>query len=134
MANALYDLGRQAFLEGDIAILTDTINIVLIDTDDYTADLATDQYLSDIPAGARVATTTLGSKTSTDGVFDAADATFTAVSGDESEAIVIYKHTGVEGTSQLIAYIDTATGLPVIPSSGDITVTWDAGVNAIFKL
>lgn len=81
--------------------------------------------LSDITAGARVATSgNLASKTNTDGVFDAADVTFTAVTGDPSEALVIYKDSGVAGTSTLIALIDTATGMRVTPNSGDITVAW----------
>jgi hypothetical protein len=135
MSNALYDKGRQGFLEGNIDWDTDVIKAVLIDAADYTVDLATHQYLSDIPAAARVATSAaLSGKTVTDGVADAADFTFTAVSGDPSEALVIFKDTGTEGTSRLIAYIDTATGLPVTPNGGDINVSWDNGSNKIFKL
>ncbi len=67
-------------------------------------------------------------------LFDAADVVFSAVTGDPSEALVIYKDTGDAATSPLIAYIDTAAGLPVTPSGTDITVTWDSGVNKIFKL
>lgn len=135
MANALYDLGRQAFLEGGIAWLTDTIKAVLVDTALYTPNLATDQFLSIIPGGARVATSpAFASKTSTIGVADAADVTFSLVSGATVEAIVIYKDTGAAATSPLIAYIDTATGLPVTPSGGDIIIQWDAGANRIFKL
>lgn len=134
MANALYDTGRNAFLTGDIDWVSDTIKIVLVDAADYTVNLATDDFLDDIAAGARVATATLASKTATAGVADAADVTFTAVTGDVSEALVIYKDTGVESTSQLIAYIDTATGLAVTPGGGDITVQWDDGSNKIFKL
>ena len=135
MANALYDKGRQGFLEGSIDWDTDTIKVVLIDTADYTVNLATHQYLSDIPAAARVATSTaLSGKTVTNGVADADDLTLSAVSGDPSEALVIYQDTGTEGTSRLIAYIDTATGLPVTPNGGDINVAWDNGSNKIFKL
>lgn len=135
MANALYDKGREAFLGGDIAWDSDNIKTIIIDTDDYTVDLANDQFLSDIPAGARVATSAnLTSKTITDGVADADDVTYSSVTGDESEALVTFQDTGVEGTSRLIAYIDTATGLPVTPNGGDITVQWDNGVNKIFKL
>jgi len=50
------------------------------------------------------------------------------------ESIEIYKDSGVESTSRLIANIDTATGLPVTPNGGDITVVFDAGANRIFKL
>jgi len=135
MANALYDLGRQAFLEGGIAWLTDNIKLVLVDAGDYTVNLVTDEFLDDVPSAARVATSgNFASKTSTAGVADAADVTLSAVSGDQSEALVIYRDSGAEGTSELIAYIDTATGLPVTPSGGDITIQWDSGANKIFKL
>ena len=60
--------------------------------------------------------------------------TFTSVSGASIEAIVIYSDTGTESTSPLIAYIDTATGLPITPNGGDIIVTWDNGTNKIFKV
>jgi hypothetical protein len=67
-------------------------------------------------------------------VADAADVTFTAVSGDVSEALVIYKDTGTASTSRLIAYIDTATGLAVTPNGGDITVIWPSDAGRIFSL
>lgn len=136
MASGLYDKGREGFLDGSIDWDTDDIRIILIDVADYTVNLATHDFLDDVPAGARVATSgALASKTVTAGVADAADVTLTAVTGDVSEAIVIYKHTGVAGTSRLIAYIDTASsGLPVTPNGGDIVIAWDAGVNRIFKL
>lgn len=135
MADALYGLGRQKILEGSIAMLTDNIKVVLVDLADYTLAIDTHDFLDDIPAGARVATSgNMASKTSTLGVFDAANITYSSVSGDVSEALVIYKDTGTASTSPLIAYIDSATGLPVTPNGGDITITWDAGANKIFKL
>lgn len=135
MANALYDKGREGFLDGSIDWDTDTIKCVLVDAADYTVNLSTHDFLDDVPVGARVGTPqTLGSKTVTAGVADAADVTFTSVTGDPSEAIIIWKDTGVESTSRLIAYIDTATGLPVTPNGGNITITWDNGANKIFKL
>ena len=135
MANALYDAGREAFLDGTISWSSDNIKVVLVDAADYTVNLATHTALSDSPAAGRVATSAnLTSKTVTAGVADAADVTLSAVSGDQSEALVIYKDTGVESTSTLIAYIDTATNLPVTPNGGDITIQWDSGANKIFKL
>jgi hypothetical protein len=135
MANALYDLGRQAFLEGTIAWLTDNIKAVLVDTAAYSPNLAEHANLSDIPGGARIATSgNLATKTSTAGVADADDLTFSGVTGTSCEALVLYKDTGVAGTSKLIGYFDTATGLPVSPNGGDITVQWDNGANKIFKL
>ena len=135
MSNALYDKGREKFLRGEIAWQTDTIKLVLVDLADYTLSISTHEFLSDIPSGARVATTAaLGSKTTTAGVADAADPVFSAASGDQSEALVIYKDTGSAATSPLIGFIDTATGLPVLPNTGDINVIFDSGANKLFKL
>ena len=135
MANALYGLGREAFLDGNISWASDDIRIILIDAADYTVSIDVHNALDDIPGAARVATSdALASKTSTLGTADAADKTFSSVSGDQSEALVIYQHTGTESTSRLIAYIDTATNLPVTPNGGDITVQWDGGADRIFTL
>ena len=135
MSNALYDKAREGFLTGQIDWDTDAIKAVLIDAADYTVNLAAHQFLSDIPPAARVATSAaLSGKTVAGGVADAADLTLAAVSGDTAEALVLYQDTGTEGTSRLIAYLDTATGLPVTPNGGDINVAWDNGANKIFKL
>lgn len=135
MANTLYDNARQAFLEAQINWQTDTIKCILVDTGAYTPQIGTHKYLSDIPTSSRIAgPVTLTAKTTTGGAADAADCTFTSVSGASIEAIVIYKDTGTESTSELIAYIDTATGLPITPNGGDIIVTWDNGTNKIFRV
>lgn len=136
MASALYGKGREGFLDGSIDWDTDDVRAVLTDTGTYTVSIDVDTYLSDVTAGARIAVSAaLSSKTVTLGVADAADVTFSAVTGASIEAIVIYKHTGTASTSRLICYIDTASaGLPVTPNGGDITVTWDNGANKIFKL
>jgi hypothetical protein len=135
MANSLYDLGREAFLNAGIDWATDDIKVALLDAADYTPNLATHDFLDDVPAGARVATSgNLASKTTSAGVADAADVTLSAVTGDESEYILIYKDTGVESTSTLIGLIDTATNLPITPNGGDIQIVWDSGANRIFKL
>ena len=135
MANALYDHGREGFLDGSIDWDTDDIRAILIDIADYTVDLDLHDNLDDIPGAARVAVSgALTGKTVTDGVADAADVTWSSVTGDECEAIVLYKHTGTESTSRLIAYIDSATGLPVTPNGGDIEVQWAATADKIFKL
>lgn len=134
MATFLYDLGRQAFLEGAIAILTDNIKVALV-TSGYSPTQASDQYWSTIVSGNRVAISgNLSSKTSTDGVFNAANVTFTSVSGSAANALVLFKDTGTDSTSPLIAYIDNYTGLPVTPNGGNITVAWPTDSNKIFKL
>ena len=120
MANTLYDSARQGFLEAQINWLTDTIKVLLVDSGAYTPNVSTHQFLADIPISSRIAgPVTLTSKTTTGGAADAADVTFTSVSGASIEMIIIYKDTGTEATSPLLAMIDTATGLPITPNGGD---------------
>lgn len=135
MANALYDKGRENILGADIDWDAANIKCILIDEADDTIDLAADDALDDRASAARVATSgNLANKTKANGVADADDITWTAVTGDPSESIDLYKDTGTESTSLLICNIDTATGLPVTPGGGDITARWDSGTNRIFKL
>jgi len=145
MANALYGKGREAFLAGDIDWDADNIKVLLVDTTDYVVSIDADQYCNKdtIPDTARVTnglSGNLSGKSVTLGVADAADVTLSSVSGEQCEALVIFKDGGGGGVSQsgttdlLIAYIDTATGLPVTPNGGDITIQWDSGANKIFKL
>ena len=137
MANTLYDKARQRFLEGQINWNTDTIKAMLIDTGAYTANFSSHEFLSDVGTSARISGTvglTLTGKATTGGAADAGDVTFTSVSGPSIEAILLYKDTGTESTSPLIAFIDTGTGLPITPNGGDIIVTWDNGPNKIFKV
>jgi len=127
MTNAIYPKGKERLLKGDFDLDVDTIRVVLVDLADYTYSAA-HTALSDIAAGGRVATVTLASITSVDGLFDAADATFSAVTGDVSEALVIYKDSGVASTSWLLVFFDTdVTGLPVTPNGGNINIVWNAG-------
>lgn len=133
MANALYGKGRAAFGNAQIDWVDDTIKAMLVDTADYTVSIDTHEFLSDVPAGAREETITLTGKTNVLGVMDADDAVFTGTSGDPCEAIILYKDTGDPATSPLIAYIDTATGLPVTLGS-DVTIRWAAASPKIFKL
>ena len=134
MANALYDLGREKFLNGEIDWTDDDIKLLLVDTGDYTVNLATHEFHSDVSSGIEATSGNFASKTTTAGVADAADIVLSSVSGAQSEAVIIYKDSGLSSSSPLIAYIDTATGLPVTPNGADITIEWDSGSDKIFKL
>jgi hypothetical protein len=67
----------------------------------------------------------LGSTTIALGVFDSADFTWSAVTGDVSEAILLWNDTPTTPTADpVIAWYDTGmTGMPVTPNGGDINVT-----------
>lgn len=133
MANVLYPKAKGSFLNAEIDMANDTITIALIDTAEYTYS-STDQFRSDISNSAIISSATLSNKTTTNGVFDADDALFTSVTGANCEALVLYQNTGDNSTSRLIAYIDSATGLPILPNGGDISVAFSGGVNRIFAL
>lgn len=142
MASTLFDPGREGFLDGTIDFDTAVIKASLVRS--YTFSGA-HKFVSDLTGagGALVATSAaLASKTVTNGVADAADVTYTAVgSGAAITGIVVYQASAVTGgadvaatAQRLIAWIDTATGLPVTPNGGDISIAWDNGSNKIFKL
>ena len=127
MANALYPKFKEQALQGGVNLSSGNIKAVLVDLADYTYGAA-HEFLSDVPAAARVATSgNLASKTFTNGVFDSADPSFAAVTGDVSEALILFIDTGTPGTSRLIAFYDTGvSGLPVTPNSGNISITVNA--------
>lgn len=137
MANALFTKFKEALLSQSpsVDVDTDNIKVVGVDHADDTPVPATDQFLSDIAAGARVMTTAnLSGKTVTNGIFDASDEVTAAVTGDVFESLVIYEDTAVAGTSALMVFIDTASGLPFTPNGGSVTIAWDAGASKIFTL
>lgn len=129
MSNAFYGTGRESFATGQVNWGTgtggDAIWVLLIDLADYTVSLTGHTFLSSIPSGARVASSgPFTGKSCALGVLDADDSTFTTATGDQSEALVVYKHTGSDATARLLIFIDTATGLPVTPNGGNIGVVW----------
>lgn len=141
MSNTLFGPGREGFLLGEISWSVATIKISAIRG--YTFSSA-HKFVSDATgAGAvLVATATLGSKTGTNGTADAADTTFSLVAaGAAITALLIYQASAVTGgadvassAQRLIGIIDTATGLPVTPNGGDISVQFDNGSNKILTL
>ena len=133
MANALYPKWKEALWlqSANSNANSGTVKVALIDTGTYTYSAAHEfeTSLSGVVGTAQA----IGSKTFTDGLFDGADVTYTAVTGAPVEALVIYIDTGTPATSRLIAYIDTSvTGLPVTPNGGNISLTFN--VSGIVQL
>jgi hypothetical protein len=129
MSNALYNTYKEDLLNKVFDMNTDTIKASLIDSADYTYSAAHDFYGGaslDVPAGAKVAeSAALGSPTIASGVFDTADFTWSTVTGDVSEAIILWDDTIVD--DRLVAFYDTGiTGMPVTPNGGNINVTVNA--------
>lgn len=141
MANAIFTPALEGFIAGEIDLNTAVIKAILVRG--YTYD-GTHKFVSDVTATGTTTGTaqTLGSVSITNGVFDAADITFSAVTANaNNHAVLIYQASAVTGGSdvaassqRVIGYYDTGTLLPVVPNGGDITVSWDNGTNKIFKI
>lgn len=136
MANALYDSFREQCLDSTVDLFSDAIKMILTDHADDNPDPTVDDFLDDIASAARVSISpNFANKSITDGIFDADDVTFAAVTGDISESMNLFDDTpGTEATKDMIAKIDTASGLPVTPVGGDIVCVWSSDTNKIFKL
>lgn len=133
MANAIYPKYKEALLDAaaNVDINDGTVKVALVDTGTYTYNSA-HEFLSSL-TGVVGTAQTIANTTVTNGVFDGDNVTYTDVTGNSAEALVIYIDTGNSATSRLVAFIDTGvTGLPVTPNGGDITVTWNA--SGIFAL
>lgn len=136
MANAIYPKYKEALLGGDsnisLANSEGTVKVSLIDTANNAYD-ANNQFYSDLDAADVIASATITNTTITDGLFDGDDVTFSSVTGDECEALLIWIDTGVTTTSRLVAFLDTGvSGLPVSPNGSDIDIEWN--VSGIFQL
>lgn len=155
MANALYPVWKEQLMQGTTNPAThmagssgNGVYVALADTGTYTYSAAHAFYSSfrTSPDIAQVGTEQeLLSKTfgtSNPATFDAADVTFTAVTGVSVEALLIFRKQATGSSPdvpdantnwRLIAYIDSSvTGLPVTPNGGNITITWASG--GIFTL
>ena len=134
MANAIYRKGAEKILSGQINFVSDTFVVRMV-KNTYAQNLTTDEFLSSAPAVTGTTDRTMTGTVVTGGVFDANDATFTAVpAGDVSEGVVIAKWTGVEATSPLLLYIDNIVGFPLTTNGGDVIIQWDNGAYRIVSL
>lgn len=132
MANAFYNKYLEAAIQNSANSSmagsgTTGVYAALVDTGTYTFS-QTHEFFSSVASAMVGSAVEIGSKTFTNGLFDGADSTFSAVTGNTAEAIVIYiRNAGANTTWRLVAYIDTGvTGLPVTPNGGDIVTAWNA--------
>jgi hypothetical protein len=134
MANAIYPKYKEAILDSlaNSDLNDGTVKVALLQATETYA--AADTFLSDITGGAVIGTAQIINNTTvTNGLFDGDDVTFTAVSGAQVVALLIYIDTGTPSTSRLVAWLDSGvTGLPVTPNGGNISITWN--VSGIFQL
>lgn len=139
MANRIYPKALERAMKTGIDVLADNIKAVFVDTASYTYS-NTDEFLTAIPVGARIATSAnMASKTvatvNTDDVrFDCADYTVTfAASQPTVEALVYYADKGSDATSYLIKYMDTSASLPLTPPPGGGVVNVVVAADGVFE-
>ena len=131
----LYPYFRQVALDSghadNVDANTDTIKLLYLNG--YTYD-STDKYVSDVLAGAGATeigrTAALGSPTVTNGTFDAADPTTNGLpSGDTITDVVVFKDTGSDASSVVMAHIDEDDGgsaLSLATDGSPVTAQFDA--------
>jgi len=136
MSNTLYNITRQAAATASFnwPSPSNPWAVLLVDTTQYDVDVASDEHVSDIPSGAILARSNLANPTATGGACSADPLTIDSVTGDVG-AVVIYENTSTDSTSQLVAYIDTAAGIPATFSDGEASLVWDTSSgNGIFRI
>lgn len=140
MANAIYDIFKEHAMEKTLfaALTAANIKVVAVDTSGgtpYTFSQSHD-FLADVASGSRRFTSgNLANATVVGKTFDADNlvpAFASAASGEAFEAIILYIDSTVEATSNLIIFIDTATGLPLTPDGNNINLNWNG--TGIFQL
>lgn len=134
--NRLFQTYKQALLTGTALDLTSAdLRVVAVDTGVHDPDTTIngDEFLSDIPVGARITTSpTLTGTAVVNAILDAEDVTMPDSGGATYEELVLYVHTGDPATSRLLVCFDTASGLPLTPDNVDDLLRWNA--SGIFAL
>ena len=142
MANAIFPKAKEGFLEGTIDLDTAVIKAALVRGYTYNSAHTTVSDVTGAGGTLHATSNALASKTVTNGVFDAADVTFTTPATNTNDhSILIFQSSAAAGgadvaasSQRLIAWIDTGTGIPIKPAGGDISIVWDNGANKIFSL
>lgn len=134
MASQIYNTFKKKIMNGSIDLDTDTIKIALV-TSSYTPDIDAHDFWDDVSAnevaasgtyaagGATLTCTVTQDDTDNEGVFDATDVSWTSATITARYA-VIYKSTGVAGTSPLICVIDF--GSNQVSTLGTFAITFAA--------
>jgi hypothetical protein len=100
--NYVYPKGMEA-VAGALNLLTDNIKMILVDEGVHPENNG-DVYLSDITAGAIIATSgNLAGKTVTNGVFRSSTTNIAGVTGATVEVVYLYHDTGTPATSVLLS-------------------------------
>lgn len=143
MANQLFDAFKGKLLGIDaysaltapdlVGTGVATIRASLIDTGTFNPNPTSHtnySQVSGVVASGSLASPTCSISGST-ATFDASDLVLSSVTGSSAEELILDNDVATDAASLLIAHWDSASGLPVTPNGGDITITWS--VSGIFS-
>jgi len=135
VADGFYQHGAKHFARGNFVWMFDAtptsaennaFRTYLVDTADYTVNLATHEFRDAAGLAAGIEETS-GLMTlvdaAVDGVLDASDVVFTGTAGDTCEGVLLAQDEGSAAADRLAIWWDTGAGLPVT-LGGDVTVQW----------
>lgn len=113
MASQLYPAARQLFLTAQLSWLVGTYKAVLL-PESYVPDFD-DAFLSDVFEGVRIKISdALENKTAVSGIAGCDPIAFgIIVDNRRASKMIIFKDTGDEGTSNLVAFLDEESMLGV---------------------
>jgi len=135
---AIYNSFKKKIMDGSIDLDTDNINVALL-TNAYTPNIDTHTFYSDVTGsevangngyttkGKTLAAAAISIDTTNDlAYFDADDLTW-ATSTITARYALLFKNSGVNTTSPLVAYVDF--GADKTSDNGNFIITWSsAGV------
>jgi hypothetical protein len=122
LANQLYAQGAAHILgkTTKIDFVVDTIKVLFYASTFNNAH----EFVSDLTGASIVARSpALSGKATTNGTFSANNLTVVAVSGSAFAHVLMFKDTGTDASSPLIANYDITT---FTPTGADVSVVWNA--------
>jgi len=135
MASVVYNSFKRDIMNGSIDLDTDTINVMLV-TSSYSPNTDTQIKRSDITnevgnsgtysaGGSALSSKTVTVDTSDDeGVFDAADISWTSATITARGAVLYKARGGASSADELICYVDF--GSDVTSTAGTFTIAWNS--------
>lgn len=142
MANAAYTAFKQGLLNAEYDLNTASIKVACVRG--YTFS-ATHTTMADVVGGGggtiNGTSAALTTPTITNGVFDADDTTIATTASASNHVLVVFQASAVGGgadvaqsSQKLICMFDTGTGLPIVPGTGTLSITWANTTNKILKV
>lgn len=137
----LFTPGIEGLMSGEIDLDGAVIKAAFVRG--YTFSAA-HKFVSDLTGAGGVfngSSAALGSPSVTGGAFSASNTTISTTNNGSNHYVLIYQASAVTGgadvaasAQRLIAWIDTGTGLPLVPGTGSNNLNFDTGASKIFKI